>query len=130
MGQIKQQPSSTDQVGCVGNILGGCDIDLGFGRLEPSFILAQPLLQFAHAGEVLVKLVAIVGAQVIITDKSTNQSRTATTNETGTFSLATVQTGTYEVTVTMAGFKKYTESKVNVTMNTVTRIDVNSMAAS
>src|SRR5688500_16186618 len=67
---------------------------------------------------------AIVGAQVTITDKSTNQSRTATTNETGTFSLATVQTGTYEVTVTMAGFKKYTESQVNVTLNTLTRIDV------
>jgi hypothetical protein len=67
---------------------------------------------------------AIVGAQVTITNKSTNQTRTAATNETGTFSLATVQTGTYEVTVSMAGFKKYTESQVNVTLNTLTRIDV------
>ena len=54
---------------------------------------------------------AIVGAKVQITNKGTNESRTATTNEAGVYNFSTVQTGTYEVTVSMAGFKKYTEAK-------------------
>ena len=64
MREVEQQPRSADQVGRIGNILGRLDIDLGLGRLEPAFVLDQPLLQFADAGEVLVELVAIVGAEV------------------------------------------------------------------
>ena len=66
---------------------------------------------------------AIVGATVQILNKGTNETRQTTTDEAGVYSLATVQTGTYEVTVSMAGFKKYTESQVNVTLNTLTRAD-------
>jgi len=67
---------------------------------------------------------AIVGATVQIHNKDTNESRQTTTNEAGVYSLNTVQSGTYEVSVSMAGFKKYTESEVKVTLNTITRVDV------
>ena len=71
-----------------------------------------------------VRAQTLYGSIVGNVNKATNQSRTASTNETGAYNFATVQTGTYEVTVSMAGFKKYNESQVNVTLNTLTRIDV------
>ncbi len=66
---------------------------------------------------------AIVGATVKIVNKGTNESRQTVTNEAGVYNFATVQTGTYEVTVGMAGFKTFTESGVNVTLNSVSRVD-------
>src|SRR5205085_221390 len=37
--------------------------DLGLRFLEPGLVLGEPLLQVAHAGGILVELVAVVGAE-------------------------------------------------------------------
>ena len=66
----------------------------------------------------------VQGATVVITNKSTGQVRQATTNEAGQYSIANVLAGTYELAVTAAGFRPFTETDVNATINNVTRIDV------
>jgi len=67
---------------------------------------------------------AVTGATVRITNKATNQSRDAATNAEGAYNFSTVQTGVYEITVSKTGFKTYTRSNVEVTLNNVTRSDV------
>jgi hypothetical protein len=67
----------------------------------------------------------VPGALVTLTSKATGQSRQATTNESGTYSFATVNTGTYDVKVTKEGFQTTTLPSVVVTINSVTRADLN-----
>src|SRR5262245_5355645 len=67
---------------------------------------------------------AVPGATVSITNKSTNQTRESITDELGNYSLATVQTGSYSIKVSLAGFKEFVQTDVQVTLNTVTRVDV------
>jgi hypothetical protein len=67
---------------------------------------------------------AIVGATVKIVNKNTNESRQTTTTEAGSYTFPTVQGGTYDLTVSMVGFKTFTEGGVNVTLNTLSRVDV------
>ena len=64
------------------------------------------------------------GATVVITNKDTNLSREATTNEAGSYNFVNVLPGPYTVRVTMQGFKEFTLSEVPVTVNTVSRVDV------
>jgi hypothetical protein len=66
----------------------------------------------------------VAGATVKITHKETNQTRETTTRADGSFNFPTVQTGTYEVTVAKVGFKTYTRSGVEVTLNNITRSDI------
>ncbi|MCI0663388.1 MAG: carboxypeptidase-like regulatory domain-containing protein, partial [Acidobacteria bacterium] len=66
---------------------------------------------------------AVAGATVKITHKETNQSRETMTNTEGSYSFSTVQTGTYEITVGKQGFKTSTRSKIDVTLNNITRSD-------
>jgi hypothetical protein len=66
----------------------------------------------------------LAGATVRITHKQTSQTRETATNAEGSFSFSTVQTGTYEITVIKEGFKTFTRSNVEVTLNNVTRSDV------
>src|SRR4029453_18931169 len=65
----------------------------------------------------------IVGAPVTVTNSQTNQSRETRTNESGSYSLSTVEPGTYTVRVTSAGFNTQTQSGVSITINSVTRAD-------
>ena len=67
----------------------------------------------------------VAGATVKITNKATNQVRETTTNESGGYTFTTVQTGTWEVTVTKQGFKTATNANVLVTLNSITRTDMN-----
>lgn len=67
---------------------------------------------------------AVPGATVTIINSATNQSRQATTNDTGMYNFATVQSGVYSITVAKSGFRPFTQTKVNVSINTVSRIDV------
>jgi hypothetical protein len=60
---------------------------------------------------------------VTITNRSTNQSRTAMTNEAGAFTFATVQAGDYEVRVTKEGFRT-ASTEAHVSINSVTRADL------
>jgi hypothetical protein len=76
-------------------------------------------------GNVKDKSEAVVsGATVRITHKETNQSRETSTRSDGSYNFPTVQTGTYSITVNRVGFKNYTRSNVEVTLNSVTRADI------
>jgi len=76
-------------------------------------------------GNVKDKSDAVVpGATVKITHKETNQTRETATSMTGNFNFPTVQTGTYEITVSQRGFKAYTRSGIEVTLNNITRSDI------
>ena len=66
---------------------------------------------------------AIPGATVTITNIGTNQSREATTDESGGYTFTNVQAGKYTVKVSQTGFKALTKTDVEVTINTTTRID-------
>ncbi|MGH9852040.1 MAG: TonB-dependent receptor domain-containing protein, partial [Blastocatellia bacterium] len=66
----------------------------------------------------------VAGATVRITQKETNQTREIATRTDGSFNFPTVQTGRYELTVSKVGFKTYTRSNIEVTLNSVTRTDI------
>lgn len=67
---------------------------------------------------------AVSGATVKITNKATNQTRETATNTEGAFNFSTVQTGTYDITVSKNGFKTFTRSNQDVTLNNITRSDI------
>lgn len=67
---------------------------------------------------------AVTGATVKITHKETNQTRETATNSDGSYNFPTVHTGTYTITVTKVGFKSFTRSNVEVTLNNITRSDL------
>ncbi|MFN0111281.1 MAG: carboxypeptidase regulatory-like domain-containing protein, partial [Blastocatellia bacterium] len=67
---------------------------------------------------------AVPSATVKITNKATNQSRDAITNSEGGYNFSTVQTGFYEITVSKTGFKTFTRSNQEVTLNSITRSDI------
>jgi len=67
---------------------------------------------------------AVPSATVRITNKATNQSREAVTGPEGTYNFSTVQTGFYDVSVSKTGFKTFTRSNVEVTLNNITRSDI------
>jgi TonB family protein len=76
-------------------------------------------------GNVKDKSDAVVpGATVKITNKETNQTRETEASMIGSFNFPTVQTGTYEITVSKPGFKTYTRSGIEVTLNNITRSDI------
>ena len=67
---------------------------------------------------------AVTGATIKITHKETNQTRETVTNPDGSYNFSTVQTGTYIITVSKVGFKSFTRSNVDVTLNNITRSDI------
>jgi hypothetical protein len=67
---------------------------------------------------------AIPAAEVVITSQETNQSRRGATNESGYYSFPTLAPGAYTVVVRRDGFQTYTTSGVVVTINSVSRVDV------
>jgi hypothetical protein len=66
----------------------------------------------------------VPGAQVTLTNTATNQVRTTTSNETGTFSFANVQSGPYDLKVSQAGFAEFLRKGVQVSINEVVRVEV------
>ncbi len=67
---------------------------------------------------------AVPGATVTITNQLINASRETITSDEGVYSFPTVQTGTYTLKVSLPGFKEFKQTDVQVTLNTVTRIDL------
>lgn len=67
---------------------------------------------------------AIPGADVTVINEQTNRTRTGITNDVGLYSFPTVQTGTFTVRVSMPGFKEFVKTKVPVTVNNTTRVNV------
>ena len=66
----------------------------------------------------------VPGAQVTITSTGTGLTRETTTDEGGRYSFVNVLAGTYEAKITASGFRPVTRTAVEVTINTVTRVDV------
>jgi hypothetical protein len=66
---------------------------------------------------------AIPGATVTITHRETGASRDAVTDATGAYRFPTLQSGTYTITVKLTGFRTFTRSDVQLTLNNVTRVD-------
>jgi hypothetical protein len=66
----------------------------------------------------------VVGAAVKAINEAIGQSRETTTNTAGTFTLTNLVPGVYTVEVTLPGFRGSRRTGVEVTINTVTRADV------
>ena len=66
----------------------------------------------------------IVGAPVTLLNQSTGLTRSATTDETGNYLFNNIVPGPYTLTVEMSGFKKHTETNIELTASRTVRIDV------
>src|SRR2546426_5875157 len=67
---------------------------------------------------------AVPGAAVTITNMETNQARKVVTTGVGGYSLPNVLPGPYRLVVQATGFQAFTQEGVTVSINTVTRVDV------
>lgn len=67
----------------------------------------------------------IVKANITVTHTATGLSRTASADEAGYYAIPNLPQGAYDLSVNAAGFKPLTQKGVNVSINTVTRADVN-----
>jgi hypothetical protein len=65
----------------------------------------------------------IVGTRVTVTNAATQQVRSATSNDTGVYSIPYLVPGTYAVRAEKSGFKVTTQSAVDVHVGVVARID-------
>jgi len=66
----------------------------------------------------------IGGATVVITNTATGQTDRLTTNDAGAYVANTLLIGSYSVSAEKAGFQKVIQSKVNVDVNKVVRVDL------
>src|SRR5258708_11343304 len=62
-------------------------------------------------------------AKVEATQTETNEKRTATTNDSGVYTLSTVPAGTYVVSISKSGFDVFEATGINLTINTTVRVD-------
>ena len=67
---------------------------------------------------------SVPGANVVITNKNTGLTRETVTDTAGHFNFPDVPAGAYAVKISQQGFKTVERSEVNVSINSVTRIDV------
>jgi Carboxypeptidase regulatory-like domain len=66
---------------------------------------------------------AVPQANIKITETSTNEQRSALTNEDGVYNLTTVTAGTYRIEIAKPGFRGFVASNVVVNQNNVVRVD-------
>src|SRR5215471_12190909 len=66
---------------------------------------------------------AVPGVKVTLTNHATGQTRGTTSDPVGRFSFVDVLPGTYDLNVTATGFKAYSKTGLETTINTVTRVD-------
>jgi len=67
---------------------------------------------------------ALPGAEVTSTNQETNRVQTTITNEAGVYSFPTLMPGKHSLKVVMPGFKEYLETDVPVSVNNVTRVNI------
>ena len=67
---------------------------------------------------------AVPKATVTATNKGTNQTHEAITDDSGGYSFTGIQTGTYSVKISLQGFKTFEQTDVTVSLNTVNRVDI------
>jgi hypothetical protein len=66
----------------------------------------------------------VPGASVTTTNIQTNQTRATETNAVGSYSFTNVLPGTYNLEISAGGFQTYVQTDLQVTINTITRVDV------
>src|SRR5262245_35709990 len=66
----------------------------------------------------------IPGAAVTLTNKNAGSVQSTVTGATGAYSFVDVSSGIYTLVVSAPGFKSHTQTEVEVSINTVTRVDV------
>ena len=92
--------------------------------MAPEYARAQ-LLQGAIDGNVNDSSgAAVAGAKVVVTDRATGFLRETATSLAGGYTFPILPPGTYTVTIGSSGFQTYTRTGVEVTVQTVTRVDV------
>jgi hypothetical protein len=90
---------------------------------SPQEIRAQ-LLQGTISGTITDSTqAAIAGATVVARNEATNFVRETTTSEAGFYTLPDLPPGTYAVSVKAESFQAYTQTGVQVSVQTVTRVD-------
>lgn len=67
---------------------------------------------------------AVPGATVTITHRETNQTRTAESNDQGSFSFPTIPSGTYQLRVTKEGFRPVLQDNLPLSANATARADL------
>ena len=67
---------------------------------------------------------SVPGANVVITNKNTGLTRETVTDTAGHFNFPDVPAGVYTVKISQQGFKTVERSEVNVSINSVSRVDV------
>jgi hypothetical protein len=67
----------------------------------------------------------IPNATVTITNDATGQTREVSSDEAGRYSIPNISPGAYTLKVAIAGFRTYEQKNLVITINTVTRTDVN-----
>lgn len=65
----------------------------------------------------------VPGATIKATQIETQEVRTATTNDSGFFTLSTVPAGTYEISISKAGFNLFEARNIELRINMTVRID-------
>ncbi len=65
----------------------------------------------------------VPGATITLTNPATGASREIKADEQGRYSIPNIQAGSYEIRVSAQGFRTLTRTGVEVTINTVTRVD-------
>ncbi|MBL0155593.1 MAG: carboxypeptidase regulatory-like domain-containing protein [Bryobacterales bacterium] len=65
----------------------------------------------------------VPGASITLTNPATGASRESKADDQGRYTVPNVQAGSYSVKVTKPGFRTLTRTGVEITINTVTRVD-------
>ena len=105
------------------------------GAILATMLLATFTLLYTHCASAQTLYGSIVGtvtdssgavvpaAAVTATNVATSEKRTATTNESGVYSLSTLAAGSYVVRVTKSGYQTFEAKGVDVEINNTARVD-------
>lgn len=91
-----------------------------------TFLFNVGLAQTATTGQITGNITdqsgaAVPDATVTVTQAGTGQTRNATTNEEGSYTISNLAVGTYRLSVSKSGFKETTVNEVVVNVATITR---------
>lgn len=66
---------------------------------------------------------SIPNAGIVVTQKTTGQTRNTTSTDEGVYNVPYLQPGSYQVDIEAKGFKKFSQQNVTLDVSTVTRVD-------
>jgi hypothetical protein len=97
--------------------------------LLASLLACTPLFSQAVNGSLLGSVTdqsnaLIVNAKVVLTETNTSIVRNTQTNDSGNFSFPSLPPGVYSVSVEQTGFRKAIREKVEITVNSTIRVDL------